>query len=220
MIELLNIDCMQYMATLPDKAFDLALVDPPYGIDAANMTMGRGSGNDTGKHTLKNWDKAIPDANYFNELKRVSAHQIIWGGNYFLDFLGATRCFLIWDKKDYNSDFAAGELAWTSFDMNTKIYQRARSQENDSIGKIHPTQKPIRLYEWLLTNYAKPGQRILDTHLGSGSSAIAAKNFGVDFVGCELDKDYYDAAVERFARAISQDSLLDVFKKPEQDALI
>jgi len=197
-IELLNIDCMEYMKGLDDNAFDLAIVDPPYGIDAANMTMGKGSSVDSGKIERKDWDKSIPSAEYFSELIRVSANQIIWGGNYFLDYLGATRCFLIWDKKDYNSDFAAGELAWTSFDKNTKIFQRARSAQGDSSYKIHPTQKPIKLYDWLLSNYAKEGDKILDTHLGSGSSAIAAHYAGFDFVGCELDEDYYKAAKKRF----------------------
>ena len=207
-IELHNIDCMEYMATLADNAFELAIVDPPYGIDAANMTMGKGSSIDSGKIKRKDWDKSTPCQEYFSELMRVSKDQIIWGGNYFLDYLGATRCFLIWDKKDYNSDFAAGELAWTSFDKNTKIFQRARSAQGDSSYKIHPTQKPVKLYEWLLANYAKPGDRILDTHLGSGSSAIAAHYSGFDFVGCELDKDYFDAASKRIDLETSQ---IDMF---------
>lgn len=212
MIELLNVDCMSYMATLPDKAFDLAIVDPPYGIDINKS--GR-IGHYGGKG--KKWDSAIPDQKYFDELFRVSNHQIIWGGNYFLDSLNATRCFLIWDKQQPEGvSFASCELAWTNFEASTKtFYQRPQGDFN----RIHPTQKPIRLYEWLLTNYAKPGQRILDTHLGSGSSAIAAKNFGVDFVGCELDKDYYDAAVLRFNNANSQDSLMDAITQPEQDSL-
>lgn len=207
-IRLLNIDCMEYMATVPDKYFDLAIVDPPYGIDAANMTMGKGSANDTGKHKPKNWDKSIPPKGYFDELKRCSKNQIIWGGNYFLDYLGNTRCILIWDKIDYNSDFAAFDLAWTSFDKNAKIFQRARSSQGDSFGKIHPTQKPRKLYDWLLTNYANQDQKILDTHLGSGSSAIASHYFGVsEFVGCELDNDYFKASVDRFKIETSQNTL-------------
>jgi len=204
MVELLNVDCMQYMEGLEDNAFELAIVDPPYGIDAANMKMGKGSALDTGTLKKKDWDKLRPTAKYFQELKRASKNQIIWGGNYFLDHLGSTRCFLLWDKKDYNSDFASHELAWTSFDKNVKCFQRSRSAQGDAFRKIHPTQKPVKLYEWLLTNYAKEGDRILDTHLGSGSSAIAAYYGGFDFVGCELDEDYYKAACNRFDNETSQ----------------
>jgi len=207
MIKLLNIDCMDYMKTQEDNAFDLAIVDPPYGIDAANMTMGKGSALDSGRLKRKDWDKYTPNEEYFKQLKRVSKNQIIWGGNYFLDYLGNTRCILVWDKKDYNSDFADAELAWTSFDKNTKIFQRARSSQGDSNGKIHPTQKPVKLYQWLLSTYAEKGQKILDTHLGSGSSAIAAHYFGVDFVGCELDIDYYNSAKNRFDLATAQECL-------------
>jgi len=198
---------MEYMKDQPDNSFELAIVDPPYGIDAANMTMGKGSGLDVGSIKKKNWDKATPKRDYFEELKRVSVNQIIWGGNYFLDYLGATRCFLLWDKLDYNSDFASHELAWTSFNKNVKCYQRARSSQGDAKGKIHPTQKPVKLYQWLLNNYAKEGDRILDTHLGSGSSAIAAHYGGFDFVGCELDEDYYKAAKERFDLETAQEAL-------------
>ncbi len=209
-IKLMNCDCMDYMKSLPDNAFELAIVDPPYGIDAANMTLGKGSGIDKGAIIRKNWDKETPKEDYFYELKRVSRNQIIWGGNYFLDYLGATRCFLMWDKIDYNSDFASHEVAWTSFDKNTKCFRRARSAQGDnsSINKIHPTQKPVKLYDWLLANYAKEGDRILDTHLGSGSSAIAAHYGGFEFVGMELDSDYYEAAVKRFQDQTSQ---LDIF---------
>ena len=200
-------DCMEYMKSLPDNAFDLAIVDPPYGIDAANMTMGKGSANDLGIHKKKNWDKAIPQKEYFDELFRISKNQIIWGGNYFLDYLGNTRCVLIWDKLDYNSDFAAFEMAWTSFNKNCKTFQRARSAQGDATGKIHPTQKPIKLYEWLLTNYAKQGDKILDTHLGSGSHAIACNNLGFELVGLELDNDYFKASCERIAKEAQQERL-------------
>ena len=207
MIEILNCDCMDFMAGLEDNAFDLAIVDPPYGIGAANMTMGRGSGLDKGIIKKKNWDKQTPNSEYFSELKRVSKNQIIWGGNYFIDYLGATRCFLLWDKLDYNSDFASHELAWTSFNRNTKCYRRARSAQGDSTGKIHPTQKPVKLYDWLLSNYAKEGDSILDTHLGSGSSAIAAHYGGFEFVGCELDEDYFNASKKRFDNETAQVSM-------------
>jgi site-specific DNA-methyltransferase (adenine-specific) len=207
---------MEYMSTLEDNAFDLAIVDPPYGIDAANRTMGRGSRNDLKKNKRKNWDKSTPNKEYFDELKRISENQIIWGGNYFLDYLGKTSCMIIWDKKDYNSDFADGEIAWTSFPSVLKIFVRARSTDGDSKGKIHPTQKPIALYTWLIEHYAKPGQRIIDTHLGSGSSAIAAHYYGVDFVGCELDKDYFDAATERINSETRQATLFGDERRGEQ----
>lgn len=196
-IELLNIDCMEYMATLPDKAFDLAIVDPPYGI--GNLFKGGKSGKMQFNEVVdKGWD-VVPDDSYFIELMRVSKNQIIWGGNYFK--LPPSRCFIVWDKL-ISADFtlAMAEQAWTSFDALAKIYRLMVPKD----GKIHPTQKPVKLYEWLLTNYAKPGQRILDTHLGSGSSAIAAHYFGVDFVGCELDTDYYNAAKKRFEQATAQ----------------
>jgi len=207
--QLHNLDCMELMANTPDKFYDLAIVDPPYGIDASNMTMGKGSANDLGIHKKKDWDKSIPTIEYFLQLKRVSKNQIIWGGNYFFDYLGNTRCCLIWDKLDYNSDFAAFELAWTSFNKNCKTFQRARSAEGDSNGKIHPTQKPVKLYEWLLTNYAKKGDKILDTHLGSMSSVIACHNLGFEIVGSELDKDYFDAGIARVKQAMAQTRLFE-----------
>ena len=202
MIELLNIDCMEYMATLPDNAFDLAIVDPPYGIGVNSMNMGS---RKTVKPDKRNWDDFVPDAGYFEELKRVSENQIIWGGNYFN--LPPTRCFLIWDKGEmmYNRSFADCEQAWTSFDKSARMYKKNPTDTS----RIHPTQKPIKLYDWLLHNYAKPGQRVIDTHLGSGSSAIAAHYFGVDFVGCELDEDYFNAAKKRFELATAQMSLFD-----------
>lgn len=209
-----NEDNMKLMSDCPDNYFDLAIVDPPYGINASKMTMGRGSGNDKKKHdTSKIWDNSIPCEKYFIELNRVSKNQIIWGGNYFINYLSNTRCFLLWDKKDYNSDFASHELAWTSFDRNTKCFIRARSAGGDSKNKIHPTQKPIALYQWLLKNYAKPNQRILDTHLGSGSIAIAIdsmnkiEKMNLHLTACELDKEYYDKSIERIKDKTSWQSL-------------
>ena len=197
-------DCMEYMRGLPDKAFDLAIVDPPYGIDVNSMNMG---GRATVRPDSRVWDKKIPDSAYFDELKRVSADQIIWGGNYFPD-IWPGRCFVIWDKGEsmYGRSFAECELALTSFDKSARMYKQ---NPNDAY-RIHPTQKPIKLYQWLLENYAKPGQRIYDTHLGSGSSAIDEHYFGVDVVGTELDKDYYDAAVKRFEQATAQTTLFDI----------
>ena len=195
----LNIDCMEYMATLPDKAFDLAIVDPPYGISITDS--GRlGKYNANGKR----WDDYTPKAEYFSELRRVSKNQIIWGGNYF--DLPATRCFLIWGKKQPEDvSFASCEFAWTSFEASAKTFYYSPLQQKDK--RFHPTQKPIELYEWILTRYAHEGDRILDTHLGSGSSRIAAYNLGFDFVGCEIDKEYFDKQEERFARHTAQTSL-------------
>ena len=213
MIELLNCDCMEYMAGLPDKAFELAIVDPPYGIgEDGGKCRTRGSKRTNG--VAKGWDYERPDICYFNELQRVSNHQIIWGGNYFADLLKPSRCWIYW-QKDMGGDFADGELAWTSFDAVLKQW-RKRSETH---GRIHPTQKPVALYEWLLTNYAKPGDRILDTHLGSGSSAIAAHNLGFDFVGMELDADYYQAAVKRFEQHKAQARLFDCddYQRTERD---
>ena len=194
-----NIDCMEYMATLPDKAFDLAIVDPPYGIDI-NSSGRLGHYGGIGKC----WDSNIPSLDYFNELFRVSCNQIIWGGNYF--HLPPTRCFLIWDKQQPQTvSFASCELAWTSFDKSAKTFYK-RPQNADTY-RIHPTQKPVALYEWLLMNYAKEGDKILDTHLGSGSSRIAAHKLGFEFVGCELDKDYFEAQEKRFRTETMQQTL-------------
>ena len=208
MIELLNCDCMEYMATVPDKYFDLAIVDPPYGIGD------KFKGGKTGKMNFneivsKDWDFEKPTTEYWNELKRVSKNQIVWGGNYFVENLKDSACWLVWNKRNGENNNADCELAWTSFKTAVRMFDwkwNGMLQQNmkDKEERIHPTQKPVALYEWLLTNYAKKGQRILDTHLGSGSSAIAAHYFGVDFVGCELDKDYFDAAKARFDMATRQ----------------
>lgn len=200
----LNMDCMEYMATLPDNAFDLAIVDPPYGINI-NMNMGRKKGKKE-KHTKKDWDKGVPPQEYFDELFRISKNQVIWGGNYFQ--LPVTGAWVYWHKSvPEGVSFADGELAWTSFKGTLKEARIAYSGFVGSEGKIHPTQKPVVLYEWILTRYAKESDRILDTHLGSGSSRIAAYNLGFDFVGCEIDKEYFDKQEERFAKHASQTSL-------------
>ena len=196
MIELLNIDCMEYMATLPDKAFDLAVVDPQFGIG-----IGRSPRLVTDKGLeAKEWDDKPIDDFYFTELFRVSLNQIIWGGNYYN--LPPTKHCIIWDKlQPEKLSFGMFDYAWTSFETANKAFRRSPSSDRD---RIHPTQKPVALYDWILRNYAKPGQRILDTHLGSGSSAIAAHYFGCDFVGCEIDVDYFNAAKERFDRETRQ----------------
>ena len=200
-IELINGNCMDYMRNQPDNAFDLAIVDPPYGIGIA-----KSAGHRLKRYnkTPKNWDDATPDQTYFDELFRVSKNQIIWGGNYF--YLPPTQCFLIWDKSQpENFSFASCEYAWTSFQGVAKTYYQRPM--NADIERIHTTQKPVKLYQWILDKFAKPEQKILDTHLGSASSAIAAHYFGVDFVGIELDQAYYAAAKKRFNQATSQTSL-------------
>lgn len=200
-IELLNMDCMEYMKGLEDNAFDLAIVDPPYGIEITKS----GRLGHYGESSKKNWDSNAPTDDYFNQLNRVSKNQIIWGANYF--GLPATRCFVIWDKQQPEDvSFASCEYAWTSFDESAKTYYQ-RPQNADKY-RIHPTQKPVKLYQWLLDKYAKEGDRILDTHLGSASSAIAAHYAGYDFVGTELDKHYFDLATERFKKETAQ---IDLF---------
>ena len=188
---------MKLMSRYKDNHFDLAIVDPPYGIDINSS--GR-LGHYGGKG--KTWDSEVPNDKYFKELSRVSKNQIVWGGNYFN--LPPTRCFLIWDKKQpENVSFASCEYSWTSFDKSAKTFY-LRPQNADYDGRIHPTQKPIKLYEWLLMNYAKEGDKILDTHLGSGSIAIACHNLGFDLTACELDKEYYEASMKRLNEHTSQ----------------
>lgn len=196
-----NMDCLEAMRVMPDKAFDLAVVDPPYGIGMDGGNVGYKGFND---FTKKDWDKTIPEKEYFEQLFRVSKNQIIWGGNYF--GLPPSRCWLVWDKGEgfYNRTYAEAELAWTSFDKNVKIFKRDPLASGDYHGKIHPTQKPVALYRWIFQRYAKPGDKILDTHLGSGSSRIAAYDAGLDFVGYEIDKEYFDKQEERFARHTAQ----------------
>ncbi len=212
MIELLNIDCMTFMAGLPDKAFDLAIVDPEYGIDAAKGTWGSSNMAKVTDYGKKNWDKKSVDEFILREIFRVSKNQIIWGANHFISKIPFdSSCWIVWDKLN-SADFADCELAYTSFTTAVRkfTYRWNGMLQGDMKNKeerIHPTQKPVRLYRWLLHNYAKPGDRILDTHLGSGSSAIAAHQMGFDFVGMEIDKDYYDAACKRFKEQTMQQTL-------------
>lgn len=206
-INILNIDCMEYMRGLPDNAFDLAIVDPPYGI-SVNVSMGRRKGQKhSGYHKFAGGDVEPPNHDYFKELIRVSVNQIIWGANHFISKLpqpADSPCWLMWDK-GFSSEvtFAQFELAWTSFGSTCKKFDKSPNDPS----RIHPTQKPVKLYKWLLANYAKEGDRILDTHLGSGSSAIAAHYGGFDFVGCELDEDYYEAAMARFNAETAQEDM-------------
>jgi len=211
--ELHNIDCMSYMATLPDKAFDLAIVDPPYGIDIGNDARAgvkfKVAATKRTDYVKKDWDKSVPTEKYFLELFRVSKHQIIWGVNYYpYNFLAGGRIF--WDKETAeNYSNSDGELAFCSKINSVKKYKymwngMLQGDMKNKETRIHPTQKPVKLYEWLLTNFAKQGQKILDTHLGSGSIAIACNNLGFDLVGCELDQDYYKAACDRINQATAQ----------------
>ena len=202
-ITLYNCDCMEYMKDIPDKYYDLAIVDPPYGIGAARMTMGRG------RHSFakgKGWDDGIPDKEYFDQLFRVSANQIIWGGNYFTEYLPPSKNWVVWDKQNPNLSFAEGELAWVRDGKLLRIFQHYSAQVEEG-GKIHPTQKPVKLYEWLLKHYAKPTDKILDTHFGSCSIGIACHNYGCSLDACELDEEYFNKALERLKVHVSQLSL-------------
>ena len=199
---------MKLMARYEDNYFDLAIVDPPYGIGE------HGSRNKADRPTAK-WknpksqvyntfdDSQIPTKNYFEELKRVSKNQIIWGGNYFTEHLKPSKGWIVWNKKaDIKEHLSMAELAWTSFDKKCNMYDHlwAGFKKKYKVNRIHPTQKPVELYEWLLMNYAKEGDKILDTHLGSGSIAIACHNLKFDLTACELDKEYYEAAMKRIER--------------------
>lgn len=202
--QVFNRDCLEAMKEFPDKYFDLAIVDPPYGIgrDGSIRTTSKHGGRKA--HKFKSWDKCIPDEVYFNELFRVSNNQIVWGANYLVEYLPPSMGWIFWDKgqRICNSD---GELAFTSFSQALRVVEYNRVELLlDFAGTIHPTQKPIKLYKWLLKNYAKEGDKILDTHLGSGSSRIAAFDMGFDFYGYELDKDYFDASCKRFEQHKSQ----------------
>lgn len=224
--EVYNMDCMEYMRSMPDKFFELAVVDPPYGINAPNMTMGTNMNRKHGGYNgesvaqrlkkgrlnqgagkLKNralntmpcdWDFNPPGKEYFDELFRVSKNQVIWGGNYF--DLPPTRGIVCWDKLQPWENFSQFELAWTSFDRPAAIIRLSNTGGADKEVKIHPTQKPVALYHWILKKFANLGDRILDTHLGSGSSRIAAYKMGFDFYATEIDKEYFDAQEERFRR--------------------
>ena len=233
MIDILHCDCMDFMATCENNSFDLAIVDPPYGINAPNMNMGNNQNRKDGLNReestavkirkgrlnrgggkLKNralntmdceWDYATPSKEYFDELFRISKNQIIWGGNYF--DLPPTRGIICWDKVQPWENFSQFELAWTSFDKPAAMFRYSNTGGCNQEIKIHPTQKPVKLYKWLMGKYAKDGDKIIDTHLGSGSSAIAAHYSGIDFVGCEKDRNYFDSATARFNEETKQKAL-------------
>ena len=201
-----NRDCVEAMKEMPDNYADLACVDPPYGIDLANMNMGVGKSKkaskiENRKWVAKDWDKNTPTKEYFKELFRVSKNQIIWGGNYF--DLPPCRHYFIWDKEiPKGLSFSDCEFAWTSFDGAQRIFRY--SAYLDKKDKFHPTQKPVALYDWIFQNYAKEGDLILDTHLGSQSSRIAAHKHKLDFIGYEIDKDYFDEGNKRYENFASQ----------------
>jgi len=200
-ITITNEDNMLLMARYPDNYFDLAIVDPPYGIGMDGNANWSGS-----KHKVKDWDNETPNQEYFNELLRVSKNQIVWGANHFISKIPKdSKCWIIWDKKNDGFSFADGEMAWTSFQTAVRFFRYHRGQQTDT--RIHPTQKPKQLYKWILDKYAKEGDKILDTHLGSGSIAIACHDYGYELTACELDKEYFDKAIERITNHTSQQKL-------------
>lgn len=200
-------DCIEALKRFSDGYFDIAVVDPPYGIGANKMQLGNG------KRKIyrgeADWDNAIPTADYWEQLFRVSKNQIVWGGNYMTEYLKPTGAWLFWDKGTGENDFADGELAWTSYNgalrKITKSWVGANAK--DGLERIHPTQKPIYLYDWIFNRFAKEGNLILDTHVGSGSSRIAAHKHKLHFVGFEIDKGYYEAQEKRFNAFVSQQTL-------------
>lgn len=216
-----NMDCMEGMKQFPDKYFELAIVDPPYGIgEDGRSNHSRSKLAKTKKYNPKNWDKETPSFEYFDELFRVSKNQIIWGGNYYIKYLKNTPCIIVWDKENGENDFADCELAWSSFSTSVRKFKHrwAGMLQGDMKNKevrIHPTQKPIALYKWLLKNYAKPGDKILDTHGGSFSSVIACLEMGFEYIAFEIDEEYYKNGLKRindYKSAPKAD-----FTKKEQD---
>ena len=197
-IKLYNCDCMELLKQTPDNYFELSIVDPPYGN---NLSGGRSANNGWNNKIDWNkcnngWNLTIPTPEYFIELQRVSKNQIIWGGNYFANLLPPSECWLIWDKGQRDFSLADGEMAWTSFNKAMRIKTLHRAVANQET-KIHPTQKPVQLYKWILKNYAKQGDKILDTHFGSLSIGIACHDLGFELTACELDKEYYEAGKKR-----------------------
>lgn len=208
---LYNEDCMEAMKLIPDKFFQLAITDPPYGIgiDGQKLNINKNPKHSRKEHAKKNWDKQIPGAEYFRELERISVNQIIWGGNYFVEHLQqGHKGWIVWDKGQRGLTMSDCELAYTSFDKPTRVVtiNRAELQRD---GTFHPTQKPVKLYEWVLQNYAQPGDRIIDTHAGSGSSLVACHRMRFDFLGFEIEKDYFLKADERIKEEQAQISIFD-----------
>lgn len=208
MITITNEDNMQLMARYPDKYFDLAIVDPPYGIgiDGQKKSINKNPKHNRKEHVKKSWDNEIPSPEYFKELFRVSKYQIVFGGNYFTEYLPPVKSWIFWFKGQNDLTMSDGELIWTNLPIVTRQFTVNRSQLVNQ-NTFHPTEKPYKIYKHLLQSYAKKGDKILDTHLGSGSIAIACHDYGFDLTACELDKDYYDAAVKRLEQHQSQQKL-------------
>jgi len=204
--EVYLMDCVEGMKHYPDKYFDLAVVDPPYGIGGRFHTHhkeGQSQRHSLSKFTPTKWDDNIPDYEYFTELFRVSKNQIVFGGNYMTNFLPPSRCFIVWDKMTYIPTMSQIEMAWTSFDRNAKM-KKINSNNSE---RFHPTQKPVELYKWILKEFAEEGQIILDTHLGSGSSRIASNFMNMNFVGFEVNEDYFLKQNKRYEEFVSQSRL-------------
>lgn len=204
-------DCVQFMKHYPDKFFDLAVVDPEYGIDVTGMQLGAGRKKTSFKD--KGWDKEPPGLEYFYELFRVSKNQVVWGANHFISRMPYdSKCWIIWDKiQEFSgADF---EMAWTSFSSPAKSFRKSRVEAHTESEKIHPTQKPISLYDWIFHKYATKGQKVIDTHLGSQSSRIAAHKNGLDFYGAEIDKEYFDLGCRRYDEFVKQGNL---FQMPDE----
>lgn len=202
-ISIYNCDCMELLKQTPDNYYSLALIDPPYGL--GKRLSQRGGKHKNSKFAVlyensSQWDNEVPNEEYFKELFRVSKNQIIWGANYYLEFLPSTRGIICWDKKQYMPTFSRIEFAWTSFDAVARLFEGSSTDLN----RFHPTQKPVALYKWLLDKYAKEGDKILDTHSGSASLAIACADYGFELTCCELDPDYYNASIKRVKNHVSQ----------------
>ena len=217
-ITVTNEDNMQLMARYPDKYFDLAIVDPPYGIgESSNCNKSRSKLGKSKDYGNKNWDDSAPKQEYFIELKRVSKNQVIWGANHFIESIPSANssCWIVWNKENGDNDFADCELAYTSFKtavrkIDFKWHGMLQGDMKNKETRIHPTQKPVALYKWLLDKYAKQGDKIIDTHLGSGSIAIACHDYGFELTACELDTEYYEAAKKRFLNHSAQTKLFAV----------
>lgn len=212
-----NRDCLEAMREMPDKSFTLAVVDPPYGIGMDGGKIGSGVLAKTAEYAKKAWDKHPPDQEYFRQLVRVSENQIIFGANHFISRLARppdTPCWIVWDKLNGENDFADCEMAWTSFSGAARMFRfrwqgMLQGDMKNKEKRIHPTQKPVALYTWIFSRFAHPGDTILDTHLGSGSSRIAAYDLGLDFVGYEIDPDYFTAQEQRYQEHTAQITLFE-----------
>jgi site-specific DNA-methyltransferase (adenine-specific) len=211
-IRLHHVDCMEFMRGLPDKHYDLAIVDPPYGIGEDGLkNHSRGKIAKSKEYTPKKWDSSAPEREYFEQLKRVSKNQIIWGANHFIENIpnANSSCWIVWDKENGETDFADCELAWASFKTSVRRFKfrwqgMLQGDMTNKETRIHPTQKPVALYKWLLDKYAKPNYKILDTHGGSMSIAIACHDYGFELDLCELDAEYYAKGVERVQNHVKQ----------------